>query len=99
MRVTYYALREIKVGDTVRQPGELVPEAAEWPFLSGYVHEGQLAPVLVATLPQKYQEVLAQWESDQRESVQNAPVAAPQAASPGDGNTAAAKSKPQKEKV
>jgi hypothetical protein len=27
---TYVALRRLKVGDSYRQPGELVPEAADW---------------------------------------------------------------------
>jgi hypothetical protein len=30
------ALRQLKVGDSTRQPGELVPEAAEWPNLRHY---------------------------------------------------------------
>lgn len=30
------ALRQLKVGDTLRQPGELVPEAVEWPNLRHY---------------------------------------------------------------
>jgi hypothetical protein len=30
------ALRQLRVGDQLRQPGELVPEAAEWPNLRHY---------------------------------------------------------------
>jgi len=30
------ALRQLRVGDSTRQPGELVPEAAEWPNLRHY---------------------------------------------------------------
>ena len=62
MRVTYYALRPTKVGYDTRKPGDLIPEAAEWPYLSGYVNDGHIAPVLVATLPQEVQDMLAQWE-------------------------------------
>lgn len=41
---TYVALRPMKVGNDLRQPGELVPEAADWhdirPWIgSGYVKE------------------------------------------------------------
>lgn len=65
MRVTYYALKPVQVGDDIRQPGDLVPEAAEWPFLSGYINEGKIAPVLVATLPEDTQMVLLEWEEAQ----------------------------------
>lgn len=101
MRITYYALRDLQVGDTLRKPGDLVPEAAEWPFLAGYIHEGRLAPVLVATLPQKAQEVLAQWEADQAgDPAPSTTVAPPQASTTGDGKPAAtASSKREKEKV
>lgn len=65
MRITYFALRPIQVGAAIRQPGDLVPEADAWPYLSGYVQDGKLAPVLVATLPAKAQEMLSQWEQTQ----------------------------------
>lgn len=96
MRVTYYALRTVKVLDEDRQVGDLIPEAAAWPFLPGYIRDGYVAPVLVATLPESVQEVLAEWEADQ-----NAPAVLPAetatAVSTPD-TTPAAKSK-QKEKV
>lgn len=63
MRVTYYALRDgIKVGDSVRNAGDLIPEASAWPYLSGYVADGKIAPVLVVTLPQEVQDMLTAWE-------------------------------------
>lgn len=101
MRITYYALRPLQVGDTLREPGDLVPEAADWAFLAGYLREGRLAPVLVATLPQKSQEVLAAWEKDQQgEQAENSPVAPPQASTTGEGKSASAtSSKREKEKV
>lgn len=65
MRITYYALKPVQVGDDLRQPGDLVPEAAEWPYRAGYITEGTIAPVLVATLPQEQQEALMEWAADQ----------------------------------
>ena len=64
MRVTYYALRDIRVGDEVRQCGDLVPEAGMWPYLSGYITDGKIAPVLVATLPEEQQVMLLEWEEE-----------------------------------
>ena len=58
MRVVYYALRSLQVGDSVREPGDLIPEAAEWTYLSGYVADGKIPPVLVATLPEEVQMTL-----------------------------------------
>lgn len=65
MRVTYYALKPLQVGSDLRQPGDLVPEANNWPYLSGYVDEGRIASVLVATLPEDAQMMLLEWEADQ----------------------------------
>ncbi len=70
MRVTYYALKPIQVGNDMREAGDLVPEAAEWPFIESYVRDGKLAAVLVATLPKRIQDELQRWEQDQ-----NMPVA------------------------
>jgi len=66
MRVTYYALRQVQVRDETRQAGDLVPEAAAWPALPGYVQDGWLAPVLVATLPEAVQKVLLAWEMSEQ---------------------------------
>jgi hypothetical protein len=78
VRIAYYALRPVQVGDEVRQPGDLVPEAREWKFVDAYIREGKIAPVLVATLPRKVQEELQRWEEEQHAiaiamSEQNAP--------------------------
>lgn len=62
MRITYYALRPIQVGGDIREPGDLVPEAASWQYLSGYLADGKIAPVLVATLPEEQQVMLLEWE-------------------------------------
>jgi hypothetical protein len=64
MRVTYVALRDIQVGDDIRARGDLVPEAQDWNYLSGYITDGKLFPVLVATLPEEQQEMLLDWEED-----------------------------------
>lgn len=54
--VTYYALVDF---DGYAQ-GEIIPGAIDWPFIHGYVGEGKVAPVLVATLPEDVQEALAE---------------------------------------
>ena len=100
MRITYYALRPLQVGDDMRQPGDLVPEAAVWPFLSGYVRDGHLAPVLVATLPANVQAVLTEWETEQDASTESpAPAPTTSTAPQGDGTTADASKSQKKEKV
>lgn len=65
MRIVYCAVSRVKVGSEVREPGDLVPEASGWPFLQGYVREGKLMPVLVATLPEEQQIMLLDWEAEQ----------------------------------
>lgn len=93
MKITYYALRDIQVGDEIRGAGMLIPEAADWPYLSGYVRDGHVAPVLVVTLPEAAQQMLAKWEADQY----GTPTpAAPTSTPKGDGATA---TKTSKEKV
>lgn len=66
MKVTYFALKPVQVMDDWRQPGDLVPEAADWPFLSAYLSQHVLQPILVATLPKKAQEELSRWEEDRQ---------------------------------
>lgn len=103
MRVCYYALRTVRVLDEDRLAGDLIPEAAAWPYLPGYVRDGYVAPVLVATLPQDVQAVLLEWEADQRAAVTGTTAAvAPEATSAtpsGDGTTAATSSSKTKQKV
>lgn len=41
----YVARKPIKIGAVIRQPGELVPEAAAWPNLRAYLATKQLAMV------------------------------------------------------
>ena len=62
LKVTYYALRAQQVGDDFREAGDLIPEASEWPYLSAYLTRGDMAPVLVATLPIEMQQQLLDWE-------------------------------------
>lgn len=80
MRITYFALKPLLVGEDTRTPGDLVPEAAEWPFLSGYIQDGALAPVLVATLPEEQQMTLLEWEDEQKKAVEEAEKARVKAA-------------------
>jgi hypothetical protein len=48
VEAAYVAKRQMKVGDSVRQPGDLVPEAAAWPNLRRYIDLGwiEFAPVV-----------------------------------------------------
>lgn len=69
MKVTYYALKRVQVADGWREAGDLVPEAAAWPFLASYVRDGHVASVLVATLPEENQLALLDWEADQNKVV------------------------------
>lgn len=48
--LTYVALRRLKVGSDVREPGDLVPEAAGWRNVSNYLSGGWLALVNSTTL-------------------------------------------------
>lgn len=101
MRITYFALKELAVVDGIRVPGDLVPEAAEWPFLHGYLRDGLVAAVLVATLPESSQKVLSEWEADQEAQRAGAPtdqpVPTPQASST-TGNSPAANKTTTKQK-
>jgi hypothetical protein len=62
MRVTYYCLKPIQVGDEWRQPGDLIPEAAEWKMCRIMVQNADIAPVLVETLPKAEQTKLQRLE-------------------------------------
>ena len=68
MRITYFALKTLQVGEDTRVAGDLVPEAKDWVFLSGYVSDGSIAPVLVATLPEEQQMMLLEWEEEQEKA-------------------------------
>lgn len=98
MRITYYALRDVPVGNDIRVAGDLVPEAAQWPFLPGYIRDGIVAPVLVATLPAEVQAVLSEWESDQQATGQTGTPSAEDSTTT-TGDQPAAKQTKQKEKV
>lgn len=63
--ITYFAVKTLLVAGENREPGDLVPEAHEWPALSLYINEGKLSPVLVATLPKAARDALAAWEEAQ----------------------------------
>ncbi len=63
MKITYYALKPIRLGlDYTRSPGELVPEASEWKNLDIKIRNLELMPVLVCTLPKEMQAQLENWE-------------------------------------
>lgn len=65
MDITYFALKPINVDGEYREPGDLIPEARDWATLTGYIQDGRIHPVLVATLPKATRDALAQWEEEQ----------------------------------
>lgn len=95
MRITYFALKRVLVGEDQREPGDLVPEARDWPYLSGYVQDGTLAPVLVATLPEEQQMMLLDWE-DEQEQAAKAGAEAEQKAAEDEAKDKSTKKKPEK---
>lgn len=60
MKIAYFAL--VSFDDYV--PGDIVPGASAWPYISAYASEGKVAPVLVATLPKGLQDKLKAWEKE-----------------------------------
>lgn len=66
MDVCYYAIRSIVIGDEVREPGDLIPEATTWKEMvqRSYVEAHRIAPVLVASLPKATRDFLNKWEKD-----------------------------------
>jgi hypothetical protein len=63
MELTYVALKPLRVGGKIRQPGELVPEASEWHNLPAYISSGKLSAVPAS---------MAQTESPDENSNDNA---------------------------
>jgi hypothetical protein len=63
MTVAYYAVKKINAGG-VYEPGDLIPEAGEWPGIAIYLSRGMISPVLVATLPKSARDYLAEWEAE-----------------------------------
>jgi hypothetical protein len=70
MKVTYFALRDF---DGYRT-GDIVPNAGDWPFVSGFISQGKLSAVLVATLPEELQEAVEAWEAERDENVTEVPT-------------------------
>lgn len=66
MDVCYYAIREMVVGDEVRKPGDLIPEATTWRehIQRSYVEAHRIAPVAVVSLPKRLRDDLQRWERD-----------------------------------
>lgn len=61
LKITYFTLERIQIGDEWREPGDLVPEVATWSHIGAYIAQGKIAPVLIATLPQDVQDALAEY--------------------------------------
>jgi hypothetical protein len=96
MRVTYFALKPVRVGEDQREPGDLVPEARDWPYLSGYIQDGTLAPVLVATLPDEQQMMLLEWADEQEQAAKAAQVEAEKKAKAAQSKTKQSDKQPEK---
>lgn len=45
VKLQYVALKHMKVGDGIREPGDPVPEANDWKNVHAYVARGDLAVV------------------------------------------------------
>lgn len=72
MKIVYAALRTMEIGGTVRNPGDLVPEATTWRNIRPYLERFELTPVLVCTLSAEVQEQIAAWETavaDEKQAV------------------------------
>lgn len=50
VEMTYVALKPLRVGGQRREPGELVPEAADWPRVSAWLDQGRIAAVAKAAV-------------------------------------------------
>lgn len=68
--LTYVMLKPRKVGKSIRQPGELVPEAASWSNRSAYINRGVISPIPVAGLSDDHRKVYEQWKSSREQSQQ-----------------------------
>lgn len=50
VEMTYVALKPLRVGGKRREPGQLVPEAADWPRRSAWIDQGKITPVPKTTV-------------------------------------------------
>jgi len=53
VEITYVALKPLRVGGQRREPGELVPEATEWPRVSAWINQGRITAVARNAVDQK----------------------------------------------
>ena len=53
MATTYIAMKRLLIGDAWREPGDEVPEAADWPTLRSYLQGEHIkeVPAVVAPTP------------------------------------------------
>jgi hypothetical protein len=76
-KITYFAVQALQVGDEIRQPGDLIPEANGWTHADMEVRIGRLQPVLVSTLSKDDQDYLALfWEEQDKAAAAAASAAA-----------------------
>jgi hypothetical protein len=79
VELAYVARTRLKVGDSYRQPGELVPEATDWPNLQLHVDNGQLeeVPMINGQVPQRQErpaQTFAPADYDQRTPTPAPPI-------------------------
>lgn len=65
MNVTYFAL----VSFDDYSVGDIIPGAAQWPYIQFYVTDGKVAPVLVSTLPSDAQEAVRAYEKEAQDAL------------------------------
>lgn len=60
--LTYIMLKPRKVGGRIRQPGELVPEAAGWKNRSAYLNRGVITATPVESLSDEHRKAFDAWQ-------------------------------------
>lgn len=78
-KVTYFVIQATQVGDELRQPGDLIPEANLWAYVESEVRIGRIQPVLVSTLTQDDQDYLTLFFDEQEKAADAAAKAKPKA--------------------
>lgn len=95
--LTYVMLKPRKVGHGTRQPGELVPEAANWSNRNAYITRGVIAPVPVTGLSDEHKQFYDTWVQQEQERNSGGDASSPSPASSPESASADAKSAPDGE--
>lgn len=84
-QLTYVMIKPRKVGRVVRQPGELVPEAAEWKNRDAYLNRGVISPVPIDSLSSEHRQTYDTWLAE-RGTVRSAPGGGDHTPPPSEGS-------------